>query len=34
VGIDLNETPQRKKDSTPLCMFIIFFTGIILLLVE
>ncbi|XP_033607870.1 uncharacterized protein LOC117282423 [Cryptotermes secundus] len=34
VGINLNEAPHVNKDSTPLSVFKLFFTGIIHLLVE
>jgi hypothetical protein len=34
VGINLNEAPHVNKDSTPLCTFMVFLTGIIHLLVE
>jgi hypothetical protein len=33
-GINLNEAPHVNKDSTPLCVFMLFFTEIIHLLVE
>jgi hypothetical protein len=34
VGINLNKAPHVNKDPTPLCVFMLFFTGIIQLLVE
>jgi hypothetical protein len=34
VGINLNEAPHVNKDSTPLCVFMLFFSEIIHLLVE
>jgi hypothetical protein len=34
VGININEAPHVNKDSTPLCVFMVFFAGIIHLLVE
>jgi hypothetical protein len=34
VGINPDEAPHVNKDSTPLCVFLLFFTGIIHLLVE
>jgi hypothetical protein len=34
VGINLNEAQHVSKDSTPLCVFMLFFRGIIHLLVE
>jgi hypothetical protein len=34
VEINLNEAPHVNNDSTPLCVFMLFFTGIIHLLVE
>jgi hypothetical protein len=34
VGINLNEAPHVNKESTTLCVFMLFFTGIIHLLVE
>jgi hypothetical protein len=34
VGINLNEAPHVNKESSPLCVFMLFFKGIIHLLVE
>jgi hypothetical protein len=34
VGINLNEAPHVNKDSAPLCVFMLYFAGIIQLLVE
>jgi hypothetical protein len=34
VGLNINEAPHVNKDSTPFCVFMLYFAGIIRLLVE